>query len=136
MRYAVKRIDEIPGVPDPDPGDPDWKPLRHHFGLMAFGVNCFVQSEAGGRLVDLHRETDTQHEELYIVLNGRAEFVLVDEAHDCPAGACVAIRDPRVRRRAIAVEPDTAVLAIGGTPGQPYEISTWDAKWTSGLQQA
>ena len=139
VRYAVKRIEEIPGVPDPDPGDPDWKPLRHHFGLEAFGVNCFVQSEAGGRLIVDHRETDTEavgHQELYVVLGGRAEFTVDGESFDCPAGTCVAIRDPEVRRSAIAVEPATAVLAIGGTPGQPYEISSWDAKWTSGLQQA
>jgi hypothetical protein len=71
VRYAVKRIDEIPGVPDADPGDPDRKPLRH-----------------------------------------------------------------KVRRRAVAVEPVTAMLAIGGAPGRPYEISSWDAKWTTGLQQA
>jgi quercetin dioxygenase-like cupin family protein len=136
LRYAVKRIDEIPGVPDGDPGDPDWKPLRHHFGLEAFGVNVFVQAEAGGRLVDDHRETDTGHEELYVVLRGRAEFTVDGEPFDCPAGACVAIRDPEVRRSAIAVEPATAVLAIGGSPGRPYEISNWDSKWTSGLQQA
>ncbi len=139
MRYAVKRIDEIPGVPDPDPGDPDWKPLRHHFGLEAFGVNCFVQSEAGGRLIVDHRETDTEavgHQELYVVVGGRAEFTVDGEHFDCPAGTCVAIRDPEVRRSAIAVEPGTAVLVIGGTPGRPYEISSWDAKWTSGLQQA
>ena len=91
MSYAVKRIDEIPGVPDPDPGDPGWKPLRHHFGLEAF---------------------------------------------DCPAGTCVALPDPEVRRSAIAVDPDTAVLVIGGTPGRPYEVSAWDAKWTTGLERA
>ena len=135
-RFAVKRLDEIPGVPDPDPGDPDWKPLRHHFGLEAFGVNCFVQSESGGRLVDDHRETDTKHEELYVVLNGHAQFVLDGEPHDCPVGTCVAIRDPGVRRSAIAVDPGTAVLVIGGTPGRPYEVSTWDAKWTTGLERA
>jgi quercetin dioxygenase-like cupin family protein len=136
VRYAVKRIDEIPGVPDPDPGDPDWKPLRHHFGLEAFGANVFVQAAAGGRLVDDHRETDTGHQELYVVLGGRAEFTVDREPFDCPDGTTVAIRDPDVRRSAIAVEPATAVLVIGGTPGRPYEISTWDSKWTSGLRQA
>jgi hypothetical protein len=134
--FTVKRLDEIPGVPDPDPGDPDWKPVRHHFGLEGFGVNCFVQPEAGGRLVDDHRETETRHQELYVVLSGRAEFTLEGEPHDCPVGTCVAIPDPEVRRSAIAVEPGTAVLAIGATPGRPYEVSRWDAKWTSGLEQA
>ena len=135
-RFAVKPLDEIPGVPDPDPGDPDWKPLRHHFGLEAFGANAFVQPEAGGRLVDDHRETDTNHQELYVVLSGRAEFVVEGEPYDCPAGTCVAIPDPQVQRRAIAIEPGTAVLAIGATPGRPYEVSRWDANWTSGLEQA
>ena len=131
--YIVKAIEEIPGVPEPDPGDPDWKPLRHHLGLDAFGVNCFVQPEAGGRIVDDHRETETRHQELYVVLSGRAEFVLDGEPHDCPAGTCVAIRDPGVRRHAIAVEAGTAVLVVGATPGEIYEVSSWDAKWTGGL---
>jgi hypothetical protein len=134
--YAVKRFEEIPGVPDPDPGDPDWKPLRHHFGLEAFGANVFVQPEAGGRLVDDHRETETRHEELYVVLNGRAEFVVDGEPHDCMAGTCVAIRDPEVQRSAIAVDAGTTVLVVGATPGRAYEISSWDAKWTTGLPQA
>jgi hypothetical protein len=135
-RYAVKRLDAIPGVPVPDPGDPDWKPLRHHFGFEAFGANAFVQPEAGGRLVDDHRETNTNHQELYVVLSGRAEFMVEGEPYDCPAGTCVAIPDPQVRRRAIAIEPGTAVLVIGATAGRPYEVSRWDAKWTSGLEQA
>jgi hypothetical protein len=135
-RTAVKRLDEIPGVPDPDPGDPDWKPLRHYFRLEAFGVNVFVQHEAGGRLVVEHRELETRHQELYVVLTGRAEFILDGEPYDCPAGTCVVIRDPEVRRSAIAVEPGTAVVVIGATPGEPYEITSWDSKWTTGLPQA
>ena len=131
--FTVKPLDEIPGVPDPDPGDPDWKPLRHHFGLEAFGVNAFVQAEAGGRVIDDHRETGTRHQELYVVLWGRAEFELEGEPYDCPAGMCIAVRDPNVRRTAIAVEPGTAVLAIGAAPGEVYEVSSWDAKWTGGL---
>ena len=134
--FTVKKLDEIPGVPDPDPGDPDWKPLRHHFGIESFGVNCFLQSEAGGKVVDDHEETETGHEELYVVLSGRAEFEVAGEPYDCPVGTCVAIRDPRLKCGAIAVEPGTAVLAIGATPGRPYEVSRWDAKWTSGLERA
>jgi quercetin dioxygenase-like cupin family protein len=135
-RFSVKRLHEIPGVPDPDPGDPEWKPLRHHFGLEAFGANVFVQADAGGRLVEEHRELDTKHQELYVVLSGRAEFVVDGEPYDCTPGTCVAIRDPEVRRSAIAVEPGTAVVVIGATPGQAYEISSWDSKWTTGLPQA
>jgi quercetin dioxygenase-like cupin family protein len=110
--------------------------LRHHFGLEAFGVNCFVQPDAGGGLVEDHRETETRHQELYVVVSGRAEFVLDGEPHDCPAGTCVAIPDPEVRRSAIAVEAGTSVLAVGAPAGELYGVSPWDAKWTSGLEQA
>ena len=83
-----------------------------------------------------HRETETRHQELYLVISGRAEFVLDGDPYDCPAVTCIAIRDPEVRRSAIAVEPGTTVLAVGATPGQAYEVSSWDAKWTTGLPQA
>ena len=136
MRYAVERIEAIPGVPDPDPGDPDWKPLRHYFGFDAFGANVFVQPEAGGRLVVDHRETDTGHQELYVVLAGRAEFLVDGEPYDCPMGTCVAIPDPGVKRSAMAVDAGTSVLVIAATSGKPYKVSAWDAKWTTGLQQA
>ena len=134
--FAVKRFDEIPGVPNPDPGDPDWKPLRHHFGLDGFGANVFVQNDAGGRLVDDHREAETHHQELYLVLSGRAEFLLEGEPYDCPTGTCVAVRDPQVQRSAIAVEAGTALLAVGAEPGKAFQVSAWDAKWTTGLEQA
>ncbi|MDQ3777897.1 MAG: hypothetical protein M3310_03385 [Actinomycetota bacterium] len=134
-RFTVKRLHEIPGVPHPDPGDPEWKPLRHYFAIDAFGVNCFIQPEAGGRVVEDHREKETRHQELYVVVSGRAEFVLEGEPYDCPAVTCVAIRDPEVRRSAIAVEPETTVLVVGATPGRPHEVSDWDARWTTGLPQ-
>jgi hypothetical protein len=136
VRYAVERIEAIPGVPDSDPGDPDWKPLRHYFGIDAFGANVFVQPEAGGRLVVDRRETDTDHQELYVVLEGRAEFLVDGEPYECPRGTCVAIPDPGVKRSAMAVDAGTSVLVIAATSGKAYEVSAWDAKWTTGLEQA
>ena len=38
----------------------------------------------------------------------------------------VFIRDPAVQREAIAEEQGTLVLAIGGKPGAPYEVSAWE----------
>jgi hypothetical protein len=136
VRYAVAHLSEIPGVPDPDPGDPDWKPIRHHLGLRSFGVNAFVAPEAGGRLVDEHSELESGHEELYLVLAGEATFTIEGEEHACPAGTAVAILDPAVVRKAVAKVPGTTVLALGATPGRSYEVTQWDRKWTSGLPQA
>jgi len=66
------------------------------------------------------------HEEVYVVLSGRATFTLDDETLDAPAGTVVFVRDPRVRRHARAEEANTAVLAVGGKRGEAYIPSPWE----------
>jgi tetratricopeptide (TPR) repeat protein len=107
------------------PGTLRWTPLRRHFGITAFGVNAYTAEEIGQDVVEEHTEQTLGHEELYVVLAGRASFRLGEEELDAPAGTAVFIRDPSVRRGATAAEPGTTVLAIGGKPGS-HEISTWE----------
>jgi hypothetical protein len=38
----------------------------------------------------------------------------------------VFVRDPALIRSAKATEDGTAILAIGGRPGAPFEISRWE----------
>jgi mannose-6-phosphate isomerase-like protein (cupin superfamily) len=64
-------------------------------------------------------------EELYVVLRGRATFTLDGEEVDAPAGTFVYVHDAAVARMAVPAEPDTAVLAISGTPGLDYRVATW-----------
>ena len=56
---------------------------------------------------------------------GHATFSLDGEEIDAPQGTVVFIRDPKVRRYAVAVEPGTTVLAIGGVPGA-HTPSAWE----------
>lgn len=135
-RFIAIPLSEIPQVPDPEPDDPEWKPVRHHLALSSFGVNAFLAPDAGRRLVVDHTEVDSGHEELYVVLAGEASFTIEGEAFACPTGTLVAVPDPSVRRSAVSAQPGTTVLAIAGIPGRPYEVSPWDARWTSGLPQA
>jgi mannose-6-phosphate isomerase-like protein (cupin superfamily) len=65
-------------------------------------------------------------EELYVVLRGRATFTLDGREVDGPAGTLVYVHDPAVARMAVPAEPDTAVLAISGTPGLEYRVATWE----------
>ena len=67
----------------------------------------------------------TSNEELYFVHQGRARFELDGEQVDAPAGALVFAR-PGVKRTAFAEEPETTILAVGGTPGQAYEPDGWE----------
>ena len=84
---------------------------------------------AGDLVVEEHDETGAgagRHEELYVVVAGRARFTLGGEELDAPAGTCVFLPDPSVVRTAVGVEPATTVLAIGGAVGEPYRVSPWE----------
>ena len=117
----------------------NWKPLRQTLGIEAFGVNAFT-ADAGVHLIEEHDETGEgsgRHQELYVVITGRARFMIDGAEHDAPAGTLVFIPDPRSRRSATAVEDGTVALAVGGRAGQPYEVSPWEASFAAkGLADA
>ena len=103
-----------------------WRPVRRTLDVGAFGINAYVAPNAGDDVVEEHTERSLGHEEVYVVLSGRATFTLDDETLDAPAGTIVFLRDPSVRRYATAAEPGTTVLAIGGKPGEAYTPSAWE----------
>src|SRR6266545_1238216 len=113
--WAVRTLSEIPTVTDGDPGDPDWHPLQHFFGLTAFGANGFVAKQ-DERLVWEHDEQASGQEELYLVLEGEAHFELDGEPIHATRGTAVAVTDPNVKRSAVALVPGTTLLAIGSRP--------------------
>jgi hypothetical protein len=122
-RWEAARFDELESLAGP--GTLRWKPVRRHFGITAHGINAYTADEVGQDVVEDHTEERLGHEELYVVLAGRATFRLDDEEVDAPAGTAVFVRDPAVRRAATAAEAGTTVLAIGGRPGS-HEISVWE----------
>ena len=73
-----------------------------HFGITSFGVNTWTGKSAGDRIINEHDEAD-EHEELYLVQQGRATFELDGERVDAPAGTLVFAR-PGVKRTAFAEE--------------------------------
>jgi quercetin dioxygenase-like cupin family protein len=120
--YEVVHVDELEELPIND-GEFIWRPVRRRFGISAFGTNAYT-AKAGQRVVEEHFERDG-HEEMYVVLRGRARFTLGDDEVDAPAGTIVYAR-PGTKRGAIAVEDDTAVLAVGAKPGVVFEPSPWE----------
>jgi tetratricopeptide (TPR) repeat protein len=117
--YAVAHLEEIDEISD---GRCPKRPVRHHFGITAFGVNAWTGREAGDRIINEHDESEEQdlQEELYLVQSGRARFELDGERVDAPAGTFVFAR-PSVKRTAFAEEPGTTIVALGGVPGKAYE---------------
>jgi tetratricopeptide (TPR) repeat protein len=119
--YAVAHLDEIDELDD---GREPYRPIRHHLGITAFGVNSWTGHNAGDRILNEHDEAD-ESEELYVVQQGRATFELDGERVDAPAGTLVFAR-PGVKRTAFAEEAETTIVAIGGTPGEAYEPDGWE----------
>lgn len=122
--YGVARIDDLESFPIPQQQGLTWRPVRRHFGISSFGVNAYTATETGQRLVEEHREQDG-HDELYVVLSGRATFKLEGDEHDAPAGTLVHC-PPGTLREAFAAEPGTTVLGIGAKPGEAYQASGWE----------
>ncbi len=123
-RWTSLRVDEVPSIKVA--GELRWKPIRRTLGIEAFGMNAYTAEHAGEDVVERHSEENLRHEEVYIVLAGRASFELDGDTLDAPAGTIVFLRDPTVRRYATAVEPGTTVLAVGGKPGEAYTPSAWE----------
>ena len=113
--YAVAHVSEIDELND---GRCAYRPVRHHFGITAFGVSAWTARGAGDRIINEHDESEPgANEELYLVLQGRAVFELDGDQVDAPAGTFVFAR-PGVKRTAVAEEPGTTIVALGGTPGK------------------
>ena len=124
MSYAIAHIDELESFPIEGQQGLTWRPVRRRFDIRSFGVNAYTATEAGQRVVEEHREQDG-HEELYVVLSGRATFTLEGEEHDALAGTFVHC-PPGTLRSAFAAEPGTTVLGIGAKPGEVFQPSGWE----------
>jgi len=128
MSWETARIDELDAIPVAE--GLIWHPVRQRFGIESFGVNAYTSEGVGGHVVEEHDETGSGasgHEELYLVVRGRATFTVDGQAVDAPAGTLVYVRDPALKRSAIAEEEGTLVLAVGGEPGEPYRVSPWES---------
>ncbi len=127
MAYRALRISDVEPISAVE-GTLLWHPLRHALGVTGFGVNAYTAPAAGEDVVEEHKEGGPEggHEELYVVVSGHARFTIDGEAVDAPAGTCVFLPDPESRRHAVAVADATTVLAIGGEPGKPFEVSAWE----------
>ena len=119
----LAHVDELDRIEMPDGFV--WRPVRRYFDIRAFGTNAYTPG-ASGRIVEEHTERILQHEEIYLVLRGRVRFTVDGNDHDLGPGELVCARDPMLRRGAVALTEDAAVLTVGGKPGEAHEISAWE----------
>ena len=125
--YSVVALEEIEPGPEHDGRVP--LNIRRHFGIRGFGVRA-NRAVGDGHVIGEHHEIGlggSNQEELYLVVSGAATFNVNGERVEAPAGTFVFVRDPAATRSAVAEEEGTTVLAIGGTPGEAYKISSGEA---------
>jgi uncharacterized cupin superfamily protein len=128
MGWSKRAISDVPCVApagyfrqwarDPEFGA-GWHSVGEVLGVDGFGVNV-SEADAGRELIVPHDEVPYGgQEELYVLLRGRALFVCNGETVELGPGELLLI-SAEVNREATAVDDGTAVLCIGGTPGQAY----------------
>jgi hypothetical protein len=113
MGYSVVNIAEVEGT---GPGGAV-KFLRRELGVEAFGVNWFeLPPDAEGLR---HDETDSQQEEVNIVIRGDSVYRIDDE--EVPVTAPMIFRfDARTTRQPVAGRDGLTMIAVGARRGS-YE---------------
>ena len=124
--WAVARLEDVPT--HQLPGGARRRAVREHFDVRSFGINAYSGDE-GQPVIAEHDEAQPlalRHQELYVVLAGRATFTVSGEEVDAPAGTLVFVGDPETRRGAFAREDGTIVLVVGAPAGEAYSVGRWE----------
>ena len=98
-----------------------FRPARAHLGVTSWGMNVMELDP----YCTTHPEHDHVHdgqEELYVVLSGALTVQLPDGEVAMTAGQMLRVA-PEHRRKLVTSEQGATVLALGGTPGQAFEVT-------------
>jgi tetratricopeptide (TPR) repeat protein len=121
---AAFAVLSIPDTARDEEGERQHIRLRRDLDVGAFGIGAVRAPEAGTAVVPEHDEAgpaSNRHEVVYVVLDGHAAFTVAGEEIDAPPGTAVFVRDPEVKRTAVAKEAGTTVLMVGGRRGAAWQ---------------
>jgi mannose-6-phosphate isomerase-like protein (cupin superfamily) len=112
--YTVKRIDELASI-----SHGAVKLAGDGLGIGAFGLQVL---DLPGGFADYpeHDHAADGQEEVYVVLEGSADFEIAGEPAHAEAGTMVRV-DPAATRKLVPGPDGVRVLAIGCAPGGTYE---------------
>jgi hypothetical protein len=131
MQHSARpvRVAPLHAIPPITVGGGLFHAVRHALGVRAFGLNAYTARAVGDQLIEEHDETGIGsggHEEVYVVIAGRARFTIDGDDVDAPAGTLVFVPDVSSRRSAVAAEPETVALVIGGPANRPLPVSPFE----------
>lgn len=120
--YVIVDLNELEAFPYHQRGGQKLLPIQRITNFQPAGMNGWI-GDPGEPLVPEHAE-DSDNEELYVVVQGRATFTVDGNSFDAPAGTLVHAL-PGELRSAKSEEPSTIIAAIGATIGQPFDNPGW-----------
>src|SRR3954447_12324338 len=101
-----------------------WQQLNGPLGLQAFGMNAIV-CDPGEEFDIAHDETESGHQEAYVVVSGRAAFFIGDDRFEAGPGTVVSAPDPAAVRSYTALEPSTRIVCFGAAPSGAHPFGEW-----------
>lgn len=104
----------------------NWRPVRRALGVEIVGMAAFTAREAGQVVIEPHVEVvdGRGQQEVYVVVRGRARFTIDGQQITAVPGTLIRV-DPQAHREAVALDSDTAVLALGGESVFEPSASEW-----------
>lgn len=118
MTYTVAKISETEGA-----FHGHVRRLRAALGVTSFGISI-QELEPNWDDYPVHDEGDSGQEEVYLPLAGSGEIVIGDETIAIDQDVAVRV-GPGTPRRIRSGPKGLVLLALGGTPGKPFEIEPW-----------
>lgn len=112
--FRCKRIDELASI-----HHGAVKLAGDELGVRSFGLQV-LDFPAGFADYPEHDHTDDGQEEVYVVLEGSAEFEVAGERVPAEAGSMLRVASES-RRKLVAGPYGVRILAIGCAPGDTYE---------------
>jgi uncharacterized cupin superfamily protein len=123
----MERFVNLSEVPETVISSGRWQPLNERLGIRNFGISA-VAMDPGDDFDIEHDEADAAHQEVYVVVSGRAGFRVGDEEFEAGPGDVVAVPDPAETRNYWAVEPGTRIVCLGAGPGAEHPYGQWIAQ--------
>ena len=115
--YTVKSIDDMAGT-----FGGAFKLARAELGVTSFGMQVLDLPPDLKEGYPVHDHAEAGQEEVFIPLRGSGTMTIDGEAVDLAPG--VALRVGPAAKRALVTGPEgLRLLALGGVPGEAYEIN-------------
>jgi uncharacterized cupin superfamily protein len=99
------------------------KLVRHGLGVESFGLQVIDMPPNVDQYPE-HDHSDDGQEEVYIVMEGAAILRAGGEEHELRPGTFARV-GPGEKRQLVTESEPVRLIALGGTPGKAYEISSY-----------